>query len=175
MLRDINQAEKYDAIPLLYETRGSGTDRNRVEGWWPGPWAGGVRGDASPRAASSTQPGDGSQQHCIRCLNAARNVDRTCPHHRQEMVLTHPSVPKRLGFKPWGIPGGGPGSTLQYSHLWATVCGLGSTGSRRVGSARTQPPVVIASQYVSASSHRTVTWKVTPRYTSLLSQYIKLW
>lgn len=78
MLRDINQTEKYDVIPLVCETRGGGTDGNRVEWRWPGPWAEGqARGDARLRAACGAQPGDGSQQHCIRCLNAARNVDRT--------------------------------------------------------------------------------------------------
>ena len=71
----------------------------------------------------------------IRCLKAARNVDQKCPHHRQEMVLTHPSVPKRLGFDPWSettpwrraqqhSPVFSPGAFLgqrSLGWLWATV------------------------------------------------------
>ena len=81
------------------------------------------------------QPGGGRQQHYIRCLKAARNVDQKCPHHRQEMVLTHPSVPKRLGFDPWSettpwrraqqhSPVFSPGAFLgqrSLGWLWATV------------------------------------------------------
>ena len=45
MLSGVNQTEKYDAIPLVCETRESPTDRNRAERGWPGPRERGGQGE----------------------------------------------------------------------------------------------------------------------------------
>ena len=105
-----------------------------------------ARGDASRRAASA-----------VRCpvLSLAVAVNNTVsdawklpgtwigiPHHRQEMVLTHPSVPKRLGLDPWSettpcwraqqhAPVFSPGASRgqrSLGWLWATVHGVPEGG-----------------------------------------------